>query len=182
MKIEGEHRFEGLTRGQAWTLLTDPVILKRCMPGCEKLEPLAEGEFAVEILAGVASVKGRYSGRIKLGDQIPPSHFTILVEGKGTPGFMKGSGTFDLTEDQGGTKTSYTGDVQVGGTIAGVGQRMLHGVAKMMIGQLFTALEVEASALIEAEKKTPRPEPPEHGILRDLMRYLWKRKGGVLGK
>ncbi len=182
MKIEGEHRFEGLTLVQAWTLLTDPLILKRCMPGCEKLEPVADGEFAVEILAGVALVKGRYTGKIKLEDRIPPSHFNINIDGKGAPGFMRGSGSFDLKEDPGGTKAIYSGDVQVGGTVAGVGQRMLHGVAKMMMGQLFTALEVEATALIEAEKKTQHPETPKHGILRDLIRYLWKRRGGVLTK
>jgi uncharacterized protein len=176
MKIEGEHHFEGLPRVQAWTLLTDPVILKRCMPGCERLEPVADGEFALEILAGVASVKGRYSGRVKLEDRVPPSHFRILVEGKGTPGFLKGTGTFELREDSGGTQAHYSGDVQVGGTVAGMGQRMLHGVASMMIGQLFAALEVEAGALIEAEKKTQAPVVPKHGILRDLIRYFRRRR------
>jgi uncharacterized protein len=179
MKIEGEHRFERITPLQAWTLLTDPVILKRCMPGCEKLAPVADGEFSLEILAGVASVKGRYAGRIKLEDRVPPSHFRILVEGKGTSGFLKGSGRFDLKEDPGGTRALYSGDVQVGGTVASVGQRMLHGVASMMIGQLFTALEVEADALIEAEKKTQSSVAPKHGILRDLIRYFWRRRRDV---
>jgi hypothetical protein len=42
---------------------------------------------------------------------------------------------------------SYSGDVQIGGPLASVGQRMIDGAAKMMIGQFFTAMEAEIKAL-----------------------------------
>lgn len=176
MKIEGEHRFEGITCDQAWTLFTDPDILKRCMPGCERLEPVGDGAFAVDLFAGVASVKGRYTGTIRLDDRTPPSHFKINIEGKGTSGFLKGSGVFDLLEERDGMRVKYSGDVQIGGIVASVGQRMLQGVAKMMIGQFFSALEVEASAIVEAQKKTEPAAVPQHGIIRDAVRYVWKRR------
>jgi hypothetical protein len=63
------------------------------------------------------------------------------------------------------TIVNYKGDVQVGGTIASVGQRMLQGAAKMMATQFFTA--------IEAEAKTEANEPsPKHGFFRTALRWL----------
>jgi uncharacterized protein len=93
------------------------------------------------------------------------------VEGKGQPGFLKGSGDVDLEERNGVTIVSYKGDVQVGGTIAGVGQRMLQGAVKMMAVQFFTAIEAEA----KTEANEP---PPTHGFFRTALRWLsgWFRR------
>ena len=74
----------------------------------------------------------------------PPEHYRIVVEGKGGPGFAKGSGDFDLEEVDGKTVIKYSGELQVGGTIAGIGQRMIQGAAKMMASQFFNRLEAEA--------------------------------------
>ena len=89
----------------------------------------------------------------------------MVVDGKGGPGFVKGSGDLDLQTDEGTTTVSYTGDVQVGGTIASVGQRMIQGTVKMMATQFFTALEAEA----QAKKDEP---PPKHGFFRTALRWL----------
>jgi hypothetical protein len=95
----------------------------------------------------------------------------MIVEGKGQPGFLKGAGNLDITALDGVTAVSYNGDVQVGGTIAGVGQRMLQGAVKMMATQFFTAIEAEA----RTESHEP---PPKHGFFRTALRWLsgfWRR-------
>jgi len=89
----------------------------------------------------------------------------MVVDGKGTPGFLKGSGDLDLQTEGETSTVSYTGDVQVGGTIASVGQRMIQGTVKMMATQFFTALEVEA----QARKDDP---PPKHGFFRTALRWF----------
>jgi hypothetical protein len=61
------------------------------------------------------------------------------------PGFVKGTGDFDLEEKDGATLIKYAGEMQVGGTIAGIGQRMIQGAAKMMAARFFTALEAETT-------------------------------------
>jgi len=73
----------------------------------------------------------------------PPQHYRIVVEAKGTPGFVKGLGDFDLELDGDGTLIKYTGDLQVGGMIASVGQRLIQGTAKMLASRFFTRLEEE---------------------------------------
>ena len=50
---------------------------------------------------------------------------------------MKGEGNLKFTPKDAGTEVSYEGDVQIGGTIAAVGQRLIDGTAKMMIKRFF---------------------------------------------
>jgi hypothetical protein len=64
----------------------------------------------------------------------------MAVEGSGGPGFIRGETHISLSDSGSGTKVSYTADMQVGGLIAGVGQRMLGGVSKMMADQFFTKM------------------------------------------
>jgi len=45
-----------------------------------------------------------------------------------------------LSDIPGGTRVAYSADVQVGGLIAGVGQRMLGGVSKMMADEFFNRM------------------------------------------
>jgi hypothetical protein len=91
--------------------------------------------------AGVGSVKGTFKGNVRLEDIHPPSHYRMIVDGKGGPGFVKGTGEFDLSESDAQTSIVYTGDMQVGGVIASVGQRMIEAAAKMLAAKFFGELE-----------------------------------------
>jgi carbon monoxide dehydrogenase subunit G len=165
MKIEGTHELRA-PRERVYAALIDPEVLARCIPGCEKLERTGEQAFAATLRAGVGAIKGVFQGSVRLEDMRPPEHYRIVVEGKGQPGFLKGAGDLDLSEAADTTTIKYAGDVQVGGTIAGVGQRMIQGAAKMMAAQFFTALEAEAQA---AERAQP---PPSHNFFRLALRWL----------
>ena len=54
---------------------------------------------------------------------------------------MKGTGTAELIGENGGTVVSYQCDVEVGGLIASVGHRMLEGIGKFLVNQMFTKLK-----------------------------------------
>jgi uncharacterized protein len=170
MKIEGTYQISA-PRERVFQKLTDPEVLRRCLPGCEKLEKIDENTYALTIRAGVGSIKGVFNGTVRMEELRPPDHYRLLVEGKGTPGFLKGSGSLDLEQRDDGTLITYSGDVQVGGTIAGVGQRMILGSAKMMATQFFTAMEAEAKA-------APDEAPPKHGFFRTALRWFsgWLRR------
>jgi len=170
LKIEGTHQLHALPR-RVYETLIDPAVLQRCIPGCERLETTGENTYSTTLRAGVGSIKGVFTGAVRLEDLAPPNHFRLIVEGKGQPGFLKGSGDLNLEERDGGTVVAYSGDVQVGGTIASVGQRMLQGAAKMMATQFFTAIEAEART--EADEP-----PPKHGFFRTALRWLsgWFRR------
>ncbi|MDX6306050.1 MAG: uncharacterized protein QOI77_3019 [Blastocatellia bacterium] len=145
MKIEGTQKLHAL-RDRVYSALTDPKILQRCIPGCESLEQTAENTYAAILKAGVGAIKGTFKGEVRLEEMRPPEHYRIVVEGRGAVGFAKGSADFDLKDDDGGTLITYAGELQIGGTIAGVGQRMIVAAAKMMAARFFAALEAEVTA------------------------------------
>jgi carbon monoxide dehydrogenase subunit G len=142
MKIEGTQELHA-PRDRVYSALTDPKILQRCIPGCESLEKTAADTYAATLKAGVGSIKGTFKGEVRLEEMRPPEHYRIVVEGKGGVGFAKGSADFDLEENDGATLIKYSGELHIGGTIAGVGQRMIQGAAKMMAARFFAALEGE---------------------------------------
>ena len=174
MKIEGTHQLNA-PRARVYELLVDPEVLQRCIPGCERLEKTEADTYSATIRAGVGAIKGVFTGTVRLEDMRPPEHYRIVVAGKGAPGFLKGSGDLDLEEQAEGTLIKYTGDLQLGGTIASVGQRMIQGTAKMMASQFFTALEAEA----QTEAGEP---PPKHSFFRALLRWFsaWLRRRSAL--
>ena len=104
-----------------------------------------------------------------------PEHYKMLVDGKGSTGFVKGTGALDLVEQGDETAINYSGDVSVGGTIASVGQRLILTSAKMMTAQFFAALEAEAAAIITAEENDEPVVTPKQGLLRNTFRAI-KRK------
>ena len=164
MKVEGTHELHaGL--GRVYETLVDPAVLQRCIPGCERLEKTGETAYSATLRTGVGSIKGLFTGNVRLEDLTPPRHFRIVVDGKGQPGFLKGAGDIELEERDGITVITYTGEAQVGGTIASVGQRMLQGAVKVMTTQFFIAIEAEART------QTHEP-PPAHGFFRTTLRWF----------
>jgi uncharacterized protein len=111
------------------------------MPGCESMNEVAPDQFEAIMKVGVASVKGMYKGKVSIKDKRAPSHYVLSGEGSGAPGFMQGDVTIDLEEEDGQTVLKYSTDAKIGGLIASIGQRMLNGVAKMMVEQFFKKVE-----------------------------------------
>jgi carbon monoxide dehydrogenase subunit G len=140
-------------------MLNDPAFLKACLPGCESLEASGPDQYQAVLSVGIAAVKGRYTGTVTLSEKEAPERFKMEVEGKGTGGFMRGTGGLALTEDPQGTKITYEGDIQVGGPIASVGQRLLEGATKMMVGQFFAAVNAQLAAMPAG----PPPPPSNTG-------------------
>jgi carbon monoxide dehydrogenase subunit G len=139
MKIEGSADIPA-PREKVWEAFLDPNILAQALPGCEKLEAIGPNEYKATMKVGVAAIKGTFEGKVKLSDLEPPNRYRMAVEGSGGPGFVRGEAGMQMSDVDGGTKVSYDADVQVGGLIASVGQRMLGGVTKMMLDQFFTRM------------------------------------------
>ena len=140
MKLSGTQTINA-PRERVWTALNDIEALKTLIPGIESLDEVAPNTYKGVAKIGVAGVKGEYTGTVTLSDIEPPERYRIAGEGKGKPGHVKGTGTIRLTEAGPSTTTLvYEGDVQVGGMIASVGQRLIEGAAKLLVGQGLKAL------------------------------------------
>jgi carbon monoxide dehydrogenase subunit G len=181
MKLEGEHIFPG-PREEVWAMFYDPNVLAGAMPGTQKLDKVSDHEYQGNIFVRVGPVSGAFSGRLVISDEVPPESCTLSVDGKGASGFVKGIGHVKFTE-QGNvtTQMKYDGDVQIGGTIASVGQRMLDSVSKSMMRQVFESLD---NALVErvaakAEGRQADYQPPSEvefaaSVAKDMGKNLFE--------
>lgn len=127
-----------------WVALNDPVVLTRCVPGCKSMTEISPDTYKVDMQLRVAAVGGSFEGEIALSDKEPPKACSIKVSGAGTLGHGNGSARFELTpEGLNAAKLTYQGVGEIGGLVAGVGQRILGSVSKHLVGKFFTALRKE---------------------------------------
>jgi uncharacterized protein len=146
VKIAGAHVL-AVPQERAYALLQDPLVLGKCMPGCDALEQIGDFQYHMKMKMVMASVSGLFDGTVRIADQNPTTSFRLIVEGAGKIGFMKGDGLLTLVPVEGGTDVQYQGSVEVGGTIAAVGSRLLDTTSRMIIKRFFDKLSAEIAAL-----------------------------------
>jgi hypothetical protein len=131
-------------RDLVWNAMLDPDVMSRMIPGIEKFEQTAPDQYSVVAMLGVPTVKGTYTGKVEIYDKTQPSSYRLRGEARGAPGWVKGDVLMTLTAvDAGTTKVSAKARADIGGTIAGVGQRMMEGVGKAMAREFFESLDRE---------------------------------------
>lgn len=129
---------------ELWRRLNDPTFLDRCIPGCRSMTAVAPDAYRVELQLKVAAVGGSFTGEVTLSDKQPPSNAVITVSGEGTLGQGTGRARFEIVpQDDGTSLLRYEGSGEIGGLVAGVGQRVLKGVAKHLVGRFFAAAKQE---------------------------------------
>jgi hypothetical protein len=152
MKLEGDYLFEA-TVPEVWSALFDPVILAAVMPGCEKLE-LVDGHYIGDIKVKVGPIQGNFTGKVDLKDKVEPESYTMIVDGRGAPGFVKATAHVKLAAEGDATRVRYDTDAQIGGKIASVGQRLLEASARAIVAQslegLHANIKLRAAAYREA--------------------------------
>jgi uncharacterized protein len=137
--MEGKGKLE-LPAGieQSWEVLLDSEVLKKCIMGCKKMELVGENKYEADISMGVAAVKGDYTSTIELSNIEKPKSYRMTVKGEGGPGSIEAVADISLESvDETTTVLHYTYEAEVGGKVAMVGQRMLGGVAKLIIKDFF---------------------------------------------
>lgn len=151
MKLQGEYVFEG-PRDVVWDLVRDPDVLARALPGTQSLEKVGENVYEGKMNVRIGPVGGIFAGKLVVSNEIPPQSYTLTVEGRGGPGFGKGSGEVRLIDEGDNTTLmTYNGELLVGGTIANVGQRLIETVANSMARQAFESLNRSLKARLAGE-------------------------------
>ncbi len=140
MKISNQFIFKG-TCEKVWELLMDADVLKNAIPGTQKLEQTGDDNYKGVMKVGVGPVNGIFSVNISIEDKNPPNSYTMVIDSKGNAGFVKGIAKIVLQNHENShTRMTYDADLQIGGRIAIVGQRLLDTVAKSMTSKGLEAL------------------------------------------
>lgn len=159
MKITGQNTLAAPV-DKVWEAILDPRVLVATIPGCEQLEATGENAYAMTVSAGVAAIRGTYSGSCTLEDLRPGEGLTMRLKGAGAPGTIDAtvlvgfSGTGDRTE------LTYDADAVVGGMIGGVGQRMLTSVSRRMAAEFFGNVEKVIANGLPAAVTAVEPTAP----------------------
>lgn len=158
MKLEGSYTFNA-PRNIVWETLMDPDALGKAVPGGEKLEKVGENQYDAALNVRVGPVNGKFDGNIELSEINEPDNYHMSVSGQGSAGFLNGEGDVTLTDtEDGGTLMSYVGEAQVGGKIAGVGQRLIDSSAKSITRQGLQALDMQIQAKMAGQSGDAVPE------------------------
>ena len=174
MKLEGRQVVD-VELGQAWERIVDPRVLKACTPGLERLDVSATdpNHYDAVLEVRLPALTGRFEGAIDYLERVPPERLKLRVAGKGAVGFVDGVVTLTLARVDEGTSLAYSADVQVGGQVARLGQRMISGVTREMAGQFFSAFE------------RWRPEAPDEKVAappaRSFLQLVWRTLLRLLG-
>lgn len=134
-------------RAAVYSALVNPEMLKRAIPGCESLVATGPDTYEAQLNVGVAGLKGSYRGSVTIKDQQPPHSFSLSFDGKGGPGFVRGTAAVRLSDEGAGTRVDSNADVQVGGLIAAIGSRLIEAATRKLSDDFFRDL----TALITAQ-------------------------------
>ena len=144
MKLNGSYQIAAPPE-TVWGAITDPDSLKGCIPGCQRLEDVGDGNYEATISASLGPVRGNFSAKVSIRDWNPYQSYTMVVSASGTPGFINGEAFITLTEYGDVTTVSVDGDGQAGGLLARVGQRMMESVSRNMMDRFFGCLTEAAT-------------------------------------
>ncbi|MCW2635554.1 MAG: carbon monoxide dehydrogenase [Blastococcus sp.] len=147
MNLDGSAVLHG-SPDEVWAVITDPAVLARTIPGCETLEQVGDDQYKMNVTVGVGAIRGTYAGEVRISDQQRPTSYVMHASGAGGPGNVRATVTINLEPNGEGTALTYSADAVVGGAVAGVGQRMISGVAKRMAGQFFKAIDDELTGAV----------------------------------
>ncbi len=145
MKLSGSAELERRSE-EVFDRLLDPDVLKRCIPGCQRLERVADGVYELDVKAGVGAVQGSFRGRVTLSDVQRFERYRMDVEGKSTIGHVKGGATVRLEPLGERTRIHYDGEGQISGLLASVGARLIDASARKIAREFFEKLASEVAA------------------------------------
>jgi carbon monoxide dehydrogenase subunit G len=146
VKIQGQHSIQA-PREVVWRAIVDPDVLARTLPGLEELKETGPNRFEGIIQLKVGPVQGQFRGTVTLADLSPPESYRLHLKGEGAPGFVDGQGALRLVGEGGATTIHYEVEAQIGGRIAGVGQRLLDSSARVLTRQALEGLDRQVAAL-----------------------------------
>lgn len=140
MHVSGQHSLSAQPT-EVWDALHDVRLLRAAVPGCDDLEETGPGEYSGSARVGIAVIKGRYRGSVKLSQEVAGESVRVGVDARSGHARISGEGALSLEPAGAGTLVRYSADVHIHGPLASVGQRLLPSASKSLTEQFFRNLE-----------------------------------------
>ena len=132
---------------KVWAYLVDVNKVAACAPGFQSIEELEEARWKAVIAAGVGAIKAKFTMDVTRPEMHEPDSMIVKARGKAPGSAVDMSGDMHLTALDGEqTRMDWKATVNVSGTIASVGARLLQGTAEKLTGQFFDCLKTSLQA------------------------------------
>lgn len=140
MHFEGKQTINAPIQS-VWAYFMTPDKVAECAPGFQSMEILGPDHFKPKLSVGVGAVKATFTLDVTLVDVQEPTHMGMQARGvaAGSAVDMHSAMTLASASDT-TTDMSWTADVNVSGTIASVGARLLQGTANKLTARFFECL------------------------------------------
>jgi carbon monoxide dehydrogenase subunit G len=146
MKFEGRVEIHA-PRPKVWAFVTDPDQIASCGPGVQSVETIDERHFKAHAKVGVGFISLKLVVNAEFVELHEPDDATVLARGQAPGSAVDATAKMSLSDGaDGSTVMDWTADVNISGTIASVGARMIDGTANKMIGQTFDCIKAKLEA------------------------------------
>jgi carbon monoxide dehydrogenase subunit G len=134
-------------RDRVWEFLIDPDQVGSCGPGVESIEAVDETHFRARAKVGIGFISARFVVDMSFADLAPPDRATIKAHGQAPGSAVDADAEMRLSgPTEGPTTMDWNADVNIAGTLASVGSRLIEGTANKMIGQTFDCIRTKLEA------------------------------------
>jgi carbon monoxide dehydrogenase subunit G len=129
-------------RDRVWAFVIDPNQVGQCGPGVESIEVADDTHFKATAKVGVGFISARFVVNMEIAEMTAPEASTIKAHGQAPGSAVDATANMRLSDNgSGGTRMDWDADVNISGTLASVGARMIEGTANKMIGQTFDCMK-----------------------------------------
>ena len=145
-------RFEGsvpikASREKVWAFVIDPEQVGPCGPGVETIEIVDETHFKAKAKVGIGFISARFNIDMEIAERDEPNQAVIKAHGQAPGSAVDATAEMHLSDGPDGTTVmDWTADVNLSGTLASVGARLIEGTADKMIGQTFDCMRTKLEA------------------------------------
>ena len=142
MHFEGTVQIDA-PRDKVWAFVIDPNQVGQCGPGVESIEVIDDTHFKATAKVGVGFISARFIVNMEFAEVDAPNAATIRAHGQAPGSAVDADARMQLSDADGDTRMDWAADVNIAGTIASVGARLIEGTANKMIGQTFDCIRTK---------------------------------------
>ena len=135
------------SRDKVWAVVIDPNQVGQCGPGVEQIEVVDATHFKATAKVGIGFISARFNVAMEFAELQPPDRAMIKAHGQAPGSAVDATAELRLSDGPDGTTVmDWSADVNISGTLASVGARLIEGTANKMIGQTFDCMRKKLDA------------------------------------
>lgn len=146
MQLSGTTEIDA-PRAKVWAFVVDPQQVGWCGPGVESIEQVDATHFKARAKVGIGPISARFAVNLELAESEEPERAVIRASGNAPGSAVDATGEMRLSGPADGPTTmAWSAEVQIMGSVAAVGSRLIEGTANKLIGQAFDCMRAKLEA------------------------------------